>query len=187
MSHWRLNYVSPAAGGADLGIYLHDTFKSSDQPLQQGTGVKQGDARAAIMIGPTLATNLLSTFLIGIQAWWVVNSAWVLVPFFFASSRDHRRKRDVLFNHLSRDSAAIRVEKVLAMLVESGFVYCCIWVRHLFVPFSFRNSSVGGCGWGNTQVLYLISTYRVLPDPWFAVMNASLVYFSVRKPHFHRP
>ena len=33
-------------------------------------------------------------------------------------------------------------------------------------------------------MLYLISTYRVLPDPWFAVLNASLVYFSVRKPHF---
>jgi hypothetical protein len=36
-------------------------------------------------------------------------------------------------------------------------------------------------------VLYLISTYRVLPDPWFAILNASLVYFSVRKPHFPRP
>jgi len=122
-----------AAGGADLGLYLYTIFKSSDQALQEGTGVKQGDARAAILIAPTLATNLLSTLLIGIQAW---------------------RKRDVLFNYLSRNSAAIRVEKVLAMLVESGFVYCCIWV------------------------LYLISTYRVLPDPWFAIMNASLVYFS---------
>ncbi|KAN0103693.1 hypothetical protein V8E52_011718 [Russula decolorans] len=121
------------AGGVDLGLYLHTIFKSSDQALQEGTGVKEGDARAAILIGPTLATNLLSTLLIGIQAW---------------------RNRDVLFNHLSRRSAAIRVEKVLAMLVESGFVYCCIWV------------------------LYLISTYRVLPDPWFAILNASLVYFS---------
>jgi hypothetical protein len=41
----------------------------------------------------------------------------------------------VLCNYLSRRSAAIRVEKVLAMLVESGFVYCCIWARHLFVLF----------------------------------------------------
>lgn len=64
-----INYVSPGAGGVDLGFYLHTTFKSSDQALQQGTGVKEGDARAAIMIGPTLATNLLSTLLIGIQAW----------------------------------------------------------------------------------------------------------------------
>jgi hypothetical protein len=76
MSRWRSatsiffpNYVSPGAGGVDLGFYLHTVFKSSDQALQQGTGVKEGDARAAIMIGPTLATNLLSTLLIGIQSW----------------------------------------------------------------------------------------------------------------------
>lgn len=75
----------PATGGADLGIYLHNTFKSSDQALQGGTGVKQGDARAAIMMGPTLATNVLSTVLIGIQAWWVVTLG---MGFAFASSRD---------------------------------------------------------------------------------------------------
>ena len=39
----------------------------------------------------------------------------------------------MLFNYLNRNSTAIKVEKVLAMLVESGFIYCCIWVRgHLF-------------------------------------------------------
>jgi hypothetical protein len=63
------NYVSTAAGGVDLGLYLHTIFNSSDQVLQEGTGVRQGDARAAILIGPTLATNLVSTLLIGIQAW----------------------------------------------------------------------------------------------------------------------
>jgi hypothetical protein len=73
------------------------------------------------------------------------------------------------------------------MLVESGFVYCCIWVRHLFVLFfSIFFPKLIRC-LGDTQVLYLISTYRVLPDPWFAVLNASLVYISVRKPHFPRP
>ena len=41
----------------------------------------------------------------------------------------------MLFSYLSRNSAAIRVEKVLAMLVESGFVYCCIWARHIFFYF----------------------------------------------------
>ena len=33
---------------------------------------------------------------------------------------------------------------------------------------------------GDAQVLYLISTYRVLPDPCFAVMNASILYIAVR-------
>jgi hypothetical protein len=50
----------------------------------------------------------------------------------------------VLFNHLSRRSAAIRVEKVLAMLVESGFVYCCIWARHLFSIFFPETHPLGG-------------------------------------------
>lgn len=52
----------------------------------------------------------------------------------------------MLFNYLSRRSAAIRVERVLAMLVESGFVYCCIWVRHLFVPIFFPKLM----RWGDT-------------------------------------
>lgn len=38
----------------------------------------------------------------------------------------------MLFNYLGRRSPAIRFEKVLAMLVESGFIYCCIWARHPF-------------------------------------------------------
>ena len=68
------------------------------------------------------------------------------------------------------------------MLVESGFVYCCIWARHIFLYFLSKLIR----RW-DTQVFYLISTYRVLPDPWFAIMNASLVYFSVRKPHLVPP
>ena len=60
---------SPAASGVDLGLYLHTIFKSSGLVLQEGTGVRERDARAAIMIGPTIATNLLSTLLIWIQAW----------------------------------------------------------------------------------------------------------------------
>jgi hypothetical protein len=59
---------SPAAGGVDLGLYLHTVLKSSNQAFREGTGVKEGDARATILIGPALATNLLSTSLIGFRA-----------------------------------------------------------------------------------------------------------------------
>jgi hypothetical protein len=182
------NCFSPAAAGTDLGLYLHTVFKSSDQSFQEGTGVKQGDARAAIMIGSTLATNLLSTVLIGIQAWWVIDFRHEshLFFFFFFSMRVHRRKRGLLLNYLSSSSAAIRFEKVVAMLVESGFVYCCIWVRRFSLFFFFLNFSETH-PWADKQVLYLISTYRIFPDPWFAVMNASLVYFSVRSTPLHSP
>ncbi|KAI0284459.1 hypothetical protein BC826DRAFT_1056195, partial [Russula brevipes] len=86
---------------------------SSDQLglTQDGNSAKLDDHRVLILVGPTLATNVLSTSLIGIQVW---------------------RNRRVLISHLSRNSVAIRAEKVLAMLVESGFVYCCIWVRAFF-------------------------------------------------------
>jgi hypothetical protein len=96
MSRWRFpNYVVPGAGGVDLGLYLHTIFKSSDQALQEGTGVKQGDARAAILIAPTLATNLLSTLLIGIQAWWVVNSASVWSLFWLNERAQEKTRRVV--------------------------------------------------------------------------------------------
>jgi hypothetical protein len=76
-------------------------------------------------------------------------SVWSL----FVSTREHRRKRDVLLNYLRRRSAAIRVEKVLAMLVESGFVYCCIWARHLFSIFFSETHLLGG---GHTGALFNI-------------------------------
>jgi len=71
----------------------------------------------------------------------------------------------VLFNYLSRNSAAIRVEKVLAMLVESGFVYCCIWARHLLVLISqpfLRNSSVGGLHTGALSSIHVPGLTRSL-------------------------
>jgi len=89
--------------------------------------------RALILFGPTLATNVLSTSLIGLQAW---------------------RNRHELMSHLSKCSVAIKVEKIFAMAVESGFAYCCIWL------------------------LYLISAFNVFPDPGFTVMDAVLPYIS---------
>ena len=132
--------VSPAAAGSDLGVCLPSVFNSLNDP-QGGSGVNTGNPRAMILIGPTLATNVLSTSLIGIQLWWVVNFSTRPI-LFFSSKREHRRKRHVLFSHLSGSSVAIRAEKILAMLVESGFAYCCIWVRHRslsFFPRLFRN------------------------------------------------
>ncbi|KAI9449525.1 hypothetical protein F5148DRAFT_1247327 [Russula earlei] len=122
-----------AAAGSALGINLRPLFSPPLQSPQYVSGTKLGGHRALIFVGPTLATNLLSTSLIGIQAW---------------------RKRQVLIGHLRGSSFPIKTEKVLAMLIESGFAYCCIWV------------------------LYLVSTFRVLPKPGFDVMDAVLLYFS---------
>ena len=44
----------------------------------------------------------------------------------------------MLIKHLGAGNAATRVEKIFAMLIESGFAYCCIWARP-FICFSTFN------------------------------------------------
>ncbi|EJF56366.1 hypothetical protein DICSQDRAFT_71566 [Dichomitus squalens LYAD-421 SS1] len=45
-------------------------------------------------------------------------------------SQGHRRKhRQVMRKHLAGSGVRTRVEKVMALLVESGVVYVLIWVR----------------------------------------------------------
>jgi len=121
------------AAASDLGVNLHPVFSSSQQSPQYVSGTKLGGHRALIFIGPTIATNVLSTSLIGIQAW---------------------RERRMLINHLRGCGVAIKTEKVFAMLIESGFAYCFIWV------------------------LYLVSSFGVLPNPGFDIMDAVLLYVS---------
>ncbi|KAI0259774.1 hypothetical protein BC834DRAFT_1035748 [Gloeopeniophorella convolvens] len=121
-----------AAAGSDLGLSLRPLFSPSHHSIQDDSNRKLGE-RALIMVGPTLGTNVLSTSLIGIKAW------------------QHRR---TLQKNLGASSAAIRIEKLFALLIESGFVYCCLWI------------------------LYLISAFRVFPEPGFTVMDAVLLYVS---------
>jgi hypothetical protein len=121
-----------SAAGVDLGRTLRPLFVSSQQTPPPDSGTKLGE-HALILIGPILATNILSTALITIKAW---------------------QHQDVLLRHLDMSSAAMRVEKTFVMFIESGLVYLGIWV------------------------FYLVSTFRVLPDPGFDVMNAIIVYFS---------
>ncbi|KAH9960352.1 hypothetical protein BGW80DRAFT_1133715, partial [Lactifluus volemus] len=56
---------------------------------------------------PTLGINLLSTGLISWKAW------------------EHRV---TIKKHLGEGTASMRVEKIFAILIESGLVYCCFWV-----------------------------------------------------------
>ncbi|KAF8262035.1 hypothetical protein EI94DRAFT_1789158 [Lactarius quietus] len=77
------------------------------------------------MVGPTLGTNLLSTGLIAWKAW---------------------QRRISVRKHLFEGSVFVRADRVSALLIESGLIYCCIWI------------------------LYLISLFNVLPNPGFTVM-----------------
>ncbi|KAI0808411.1 hypothetical protein C8Q74DRAFT_1189462, partial [Fomes fomentarius] len=69
-----------------------------------------GDAYGVAASALTLLTNITATSLIGYQAW--VN---------------RRSIRD----HLGLHSLSSQLERVLSLLVESGVVYCVIWVREI--------------------------------------------------------
>lgn len=125
-----------AAAGCDLGLSLGPLFNPSHQSIQDESGVKLGE-RALIMVGPTLGTNLLSTGLIAWKAW---------------------QHRISIRKYMGEGSVSMRVEKVFALLIESGFVYCCLWI------------------------LYLISAFRVFPEPGFIVMDSVLLFVSGSYP-----
>ncbi|KAI9450469.1 hypothetical protein BJY52DRAFT_1356549 [Lactarius psammicola] len=86
-----------------------------------------------IMVGPTLGTNLLSTGLIAWKAW---------------------QRRVSVRKHLGEGNGSVRVERVFALLIESGFLYCCPWI------------------------LYLISAFNVMPEPGFTVLDDVLLFIS---------
>ncbi|KAI9428947.1 hypothetical protein H4582DRAFT_2090487 [Lactarius indigo] len=85
------------------------------------------------MVGPTLATNLVSTGLIAWKAW------------------QHRAS---VRKHLGEGTGSVRVDRVFALLIESGFIYCCAWI------------------------VYLVSALDLIPQPGFIVMDDVLVFIS---------
>jgi hypothetical protein len=72
----------------------------------------------------------------------------------------------------------MRVEKVLAILIESGLVYCFLWVCF----FRRTNTRIPRVFHQTLQILYLVSAFRVFPEPFFTVMDAVLLFVSVSTP-----
>jgi len=60
-----------------------------------------------LVVGSTLATNLLSTGLIAWKAW---------------------QRRIPVKENLRGGSGCVRVDRVFALLIESGLIYGCLWV-----------------------------------------------------------
>ncbi|KAI9450474.1 hypothetical protein BJY52DRAFT_1356565 [Lactarius psammicola] len=121
-----------AAAGCDLGLSLIPLFSPSHNSIQVESSVKLGE-RALIMVGPTLGTNLLSTGLITWKAW---------------------QYRVSVRKHLSEASGSVRVGRVFALLIESGFLYSCLWI------------------------LFLVSAFGLIPEPGFTIMQGVLLVTS---------
>ncbi|KAH8993736.1 hypothetical protein EDB92DRAFT_1944426 [Lactarius akahatsu] len=124
-----------AAAGCELGLSLVPVFNSDLPYYSPAAAGLRGTVNFGplIMVGPTLGTNLLST---GLIAW----KAWL--------------HRITIRKYLSEGSGSARVERVFALLIESGFIYCCLWI------------------------LYLISAFNLIPSPGFPVMNHVLLFVS---------
>ncbi|KAH9173221.1 hypothetical protein EDB89DRAFT_747202 [Lactarius sanguifluus] len=113
-----------AAAGCELGLDFIPP--SSRTRFQTNFG-------PLIMVGPTLGTNVVSTGLVAWKAW---------------------QHRVSVRKHLGEGSGSVRVERVFALLIESGFIYCCPWI------------------------VYLISAFDVIPAPSFNVMDDVLLLVS---------
>ncbi|KAF8266788.1 hypothetical protein EI94DRAFT_133506 [Lactarius quietus] len=75
--------------------------------LEKETYLTGQDKKLDLMtVCPTLGTNLLSTGLIAWKAW---------------------QRRISVRKHLCEGSGFVRVDRVFALFVESGLIYCCIW------------------------------------------------------------
>jgi len=108
--------------------------------VQPGTHGEQNlpEGKLAVtIVAPMLGTNALSTFLIAWKAWEV---------------------RRVLGRQLRRGSPSQRVEKILALLIESGFIYCLLWS------------------------IYLLSAYSVLPGAGSYIVNINMFLLSSMYP-----
>ncbi|KAF8264776.1 hypothetical protein EI94DRAFT_1787843 [Lactarius quietus] len=111
----------------------------------RGRGITVPGIFDLVMAGPTLVTNLLSTGLIVWKAW---------------------QRRISVGKHLFERSGFVRTDRIFALFIESGLIYCCIWV----CPTS-RSVNARGKGYTKLlQVFYLISLFGVIPNPGFTLM-----------------
>ncbi|KAI0056933.1 hypothetical protein BV25DRAFT_1920576 [Artomyces pyxidatus] len=117
-----------AAAGTDVGLSLAQLFGTLDVVDDQ-SAVKGGE-RSLILVGPTLGTNVVATSLIAYKAW---------------------RHRAFIRENLIGLSSVTKVQKILALLVESGIIYCIVWI------------------------FYLLASFRVFPAVGFAVMDSIMV------------
>ncbi|KAH9995237.1 hypothetical protein BJV77DRAFT_1066334 [Russula vinacea] len=116
------------------------------QPGTQGEQNLEEGKVAVIVAGPMLGTNVLSTFLIAWKAW------------------EYRR---VVGTQLRRGSHSERLERVLALLIESGFGYCLLWSHQM--AFSL-------------QTFYLLSAFSVIPGAGSYIVNVCLLFFASMYP-----
>ena len=105
-------------------------FELGLQPQSIPRKLRFGGDIAVIAVGPMLVTNALSTLLIAWKAWYVL---WLFISVLVQSHDEYRPRppRDyhqTVGAHFREGRYFGHVEKVLVLLVESGFIYLIAWV-----------------------------------------------------------
>lgn len=79
--------------------------------------------------GLTLATNMWATSLVAYKAWCAQTSDTVIVSLIEPTRHDlFRRHRRSVRAFLGTGNRKTQAERLMALLVESGALYCFIWV-----------------------------------------------------------
>ncbi|KAF5370346.1 hypothetical protein D9758_006990 [Tetrapyrgos nigripes] len=104
--------------------------------------------RILIMAIPLLATNVFAISLIGYKAW--------------MHQRDIKKNLNLCGNSVSK------VQKVLLLLVESGIIYCILWITFILVAFVSSANSVAG------QIYPLIMPFLATLYPIFVILMVTL-------------
>lgn len=90
-----------------------------------------------------------------------------------------REYRRTVGAHLRKGSPSDRAEKILALLIESGFVYCLLWVNPSPAP--PRSKLLTSQTMCVRQIFYLLTAFSVLPGSGSYTVNLVMLFLSVRQ------
>ncbi|KAE9400827.1 hypothetical protein BT96DRAFT_1018635 [Gymnopus androsaceus JB14] len=154
-----------ASEATDAGLTLSQLF--NDNTSSNNLGPIKGGERAMILVLPTLATNLVSMFLITLKAWY------------------HRK---VIKTDFGEGNVSSRAMVVLTWVVESAVIYCVLWILYIFAFFElftdvglniFDGCMVQFSGIYPTAIIVLVALNRSECDRYSSVIDESLKFASV--------
>lgn len=111
-------------------IYIGGPPRWKPDPHANGTGsLYEGFSYGIAATALSLSTNVFATVAVAVKAWYVPLAIAIEVRLKF-----HRRSRMVLKRYMVTGAMSSQMEKVLSLLVESGTLYCTLWVKsqHFF-------------------------------------------------------
>ncbi|KAK7471921.1 hypothetical protein VKT23_000023 [Stygiomarasmius scandens] len=119
----------------DAGMY-------AQKVLRGGFDAVDDPRQTMIVILPLLITNLVATTLVGYMAW------------------NHRK--DIQRNLKASAKMSSRIQKILLLLLESGLIYCGIWISNIFVIIFSKNISAPSLGIYSDAMPFIAALYPVL-------------------------